>query len=289
MLKPGTEAAYLAATNTNLCYPPQAGDYGYFEGPRFRGNSGFSFGNAAFAADASMLAYARHGEARMTEDGFMGILRDAGFETRETIGDCFVAGAAMGRGFFAAGDDFAILAFRGTEADDWHDLVADLKGPLVAQKALGGPAAGRVHEGFQGYLEPVWDRVAGLVAAYRAAHAKQEICITGHSLGAALATLAFQQLQDEHTSLYTFGCPRVGDAEFCASVSEMAERRGGYRFADHEDLVTHVAPTELIPEYGHPNCALVWIDSTGAVTLNPPNPPTDGHAFRDLPWGIWKE
>jgi hypothetical protein len=168
---------------------------------RFAGDSGFSFRNAAFAADASMPAYARHGEIRMTEDGFKGILRDAGFTTRETIGECFVSGVATDRGFFAADDGFAILAFRGTEADDWHDLVADLEGPLVAQKALGGPGAGRVHEGFQAYLEPIWDRVAALVAAYRAG-----------------------------------------------------------------DLVTHVAPTELIPDYAHPNSALPWIDSTGAIS-----------------------
>jgi hypothetical protein len=188
----------------------------------------------------------------------------------------------MARGFFAANGDFAILAFRGTEADDQHDIVDDADLWLVRQEALGGRAAGSVHQGFQNYLRSVWGRLAGLVAEYRAVHPAQEICITGHSLGAALATLAVQQLRDDRTSLYTFGCPRAGDQEFCVDVSAMAKTRGCYRFVDHEDVVTHV-PTPSFPlPYAHPNCALLWIDSTGAITENPAYPPGDTQDFTNL-------
>jgi len=50
------------------------------------------------------------------------------------------------------------------------------------------------------------------VGAYRNDHPAHPL--TGHSLGAALATLAFGGLKDAASDLYTFGCPRVGDREF---------------------------------------------------------------------------
>lgn len=286
MLLPGKEGKYLAPTLANVCYPPEAGDYRYFEGPRFRGNSGYSLCNSAYAADASMLAYARYGTTRMTEAEFKTILADAGFETRETIGDCFVANVATGRGYFAASDDIAILAFRGTEADNEHDVRADLDLFLVRQEALGGRPAGHVHQGFQKYLRAVWPRVAELVTAYRASHPVQEICVTGHSLGAALATLAFQQLRDEHTSLYTFGCPRVGDHEFCADVSELAKTRGCFRHVDNEDVVTHIPTPNFALPYAHPNCTLMWINSAGTVIQNPADPPQDTKDLANLAFGF---
>ena len=282
MLKPGKVQQYLAPTKANLCYPPQAGDYRYFEPPRFRGNSGFSFCNALWAADASLLAYGRNAETRMTEAEFKAILEAAGFETMETIGDFFVANADMARGFFAANDDFAFLAFRGTEPDDPFDVLDDADLLLVRQEALGGPGAGSVHQGFQAYLRDVWTRVAGPVAAYRATHPAQEICITGHSLGAALATLAFQQLRDEHSSLYTFGCPRAGDQEFCVDVSALAKTRGCFRFVDNQDVVTHVPTPSFLLPYAHPNCALLWIDPAGAIIENPAYPPGDCRDFTEL-------
>src|SRR5260370_5723713 len=156
-----------------------------------------------------MLAYARYQKVRMDEAELNRIL-DPHFTTTGTIGDCFVDNASTGRGFFAGSDTFAILAFRGTEKDDIHDIIADVDALPVPEAALGGPSAGHVHQGFQRYLKLVWPRVKQLVDDYRANHKIQEICITGHSLGAAIATLAFHQLQDEHTSLYTFGCQRAG-------------------------------------------------------------------------------
>src|ERR1700689_2764295 len=189
-----------------LYYPPKRGDYVYFDGPPFDTTPGLHYSTAAWAADAAMFAYARYGQERSTEAEFKGILRNAGFTTPETIGDCFVDNATTARGFFAGNDSFAILAFRGTEKDNQHDIDADLNIVPWPEQALAGRSAGLVHLGFQKYLSSVWPTVAQLVRAYRVGHQNQQICITGHSLGAALATLAFHQLQDGHASLFTFGC-----------------------------------------------------------------------------------
>ena len=282
MLKPEKVPQYLAPTRKNLCFPPEAGDYHYFEGPRFHGNSGFSFCNALWAADASLLAYGRNGETRMTDAEFRAILQAAGFDTIETIGDFFVNDADMARGFFAANQDFGFLAFRGTEVDDPHDIFDDADLILVRQQKLGGRTAGSVHQGFQDYLRDVWERVADVVGDYRAMSPDREICITGHSLGAALATLTFQQLRDQNTSMYTFGCPRVGNHEFAADVSAMAKTHGVYRFVDDEDVVTHVPTHSILLPYEHPNCALLWIDPAHVIVENPPNPPDDCQDFTDL-------
>ena len=282
--------ACLQPTLNNLFYPPAKDDYVYFEGPAFHSDPAFRFANASWAADAAMLAYARYQATRMNEADLNGIL-DPHFTTTGTIGDCFVDNASTGRGFFAGNDTFAILAFRGTERDNEHDILADLDVPLVDEEA-GGQSAGRVHQGFQGYLRSILPRVEELVAAYRVDHPAQEICITGHSLGAAMAVLAFLQLQDQHISLYTFGCPRVGNPQFCLSLQNLAKTRPVYYFIDNEDVVTHIPPPIPIVGYQHPICTIFVIDPQGGIAQHANHPsaisevkPTD---LRDFLEGTWK-
>src|SRR5258708_2561820 len=261
--------ACLHSTLDNLYYPPTKGDYDYFEGSPFESAANFRFPNASWAADAAMLAYARYQKTRMNEAEFNGILSPH-FNTRGMIGDCFVDNASTGRGFFVGNDNIAILAFRGTEKGNPHDVKADLKFLPVDEAPLGGQSAGKVHWGFQDYLKPIWPRIKQLVDDYRSTNKNREICITGHSLGAAIATLAFHQIQDDHTSLYTFGCPRVGNQDFCGSLDKMAQTRPVYRFVDHEDVVTHVPLPGWIAGYQHPKCTIFLIDPQGGITQADP-------------------
>lgn len=265
----------LNSTPQNLYYPPAEGDYGYFEGPPFRATPGFQYAKASWAADASMFAYARYGQTRMTAGQFQEVLRRAGFMITETIGDCFVDGAATARGFFAGTNDFAILAFRGAEKDNSRDIETDLDAIPISEDPLGGRSAGRVHQGFQRYLSSVWATVTQLVSDYRSGHKQQEICITGHSLGAAIATLAFHQLQDARVSLYTFGCPRVGTQAFCDDLMETTRTRGCYRVVDNQDFVTHVPFHLGLLGYKHPSCTVFWINPDHAVIQSPPSLPSD--------------
>ncbi len=260
--------ACLEPKPENLFFPPKKGDYVYFEAPRPVPGGSFLV-DAAWAADASMLAYARYGAVRMQEDDFNAIVLGAGFTSVQTFGDCFVGGACTARGFFATNDERGLLAFRGTEKDNVYDVAAD--GDLL----LIDDAGTRVHQGFHRYLRTVWWQVSRLVAAYRKDHPEQDICVTGHSLGAALATLAFAYLGDPHTSLYTFGCPRVGNKAFCDRITAAAGKQRCYRIVDNEDLVTHIPLLAAGLEYEHPAITLLWLDANGKLVTNSPDHPSD--------------
>jgi triacylglycerol lipase len=122
---------------------------------------------------------------------------------------------------------FAVLVFRGTE-QNIKDYLTDLevgKLSLVKNKK-------DVHEGFTEALDSVWSEIDGVLAQYNC-----PIFYTGHSLGAALATLA--AARHAPSAVYTFGSPRVGNQAFIASLCNVPI----YRIVDDEDVVTTV-PSE---------------------------------------------
>ena len=64
----------------------------------------------------------------------------------------------------------------------------------------------------------------------------EKVICTGHSLGAALATVMASRIDAEE--LYTFGSPRVGTRSF---INEMtADGITHYRFVNNNDIVTRV-------------------------------------------------
>lgn len=100
------------------------------------------------------------------------------------------------------GDEY-VLSFRGTEVSQKSDILADLE----AGKNLEA-CGGKVHHGFKKELDKLWPKIEKSLAKVDAVY------ITGHSLGAAMATIAASRLQDKAQALVTFGSPRVGTAEF---------------------------------------------------------------------------
>src|SRR5438132_7446472 len=86
----------------------------------------------------------------------------------------------------------SVLAFRGTEGDDPTDLATDATA-LLTQWENGG----RVHQGFAHALLDTWPIIQPLLESV-----EQTLLFTGHSLGAALATLAASKHRP--TGVYTF-------------------------------------------------------------------------------------
>ena len=88
---------------------------------------------------------------------------------------------------------------------------------------------------------------------------------TGHSLGGALAVLAGSLV--ESAEVYTFGGPRVGNADFCAAVTTGGPPRYR-RYVNYRDPVCHVPPRLL----GYRDCGHTYfIDHAGRVIAPPPD------------------
>jgi hypothetical protein len=257
----------LPKTWRNVFYPPEKDQYTYFVGaPQHTFPGAESNIKAAWAADAAMLAYGRFGPQPMTEADLNAILDQAGFGRPQLVGNWAAHGSGT-QGFFASNDGFAVLAFRGTEKDDLADLISDAAAIPVSEThgvSISGLAHGEiplVHHGFQKALNDVWDRVDECAGRYRDSHPDAELCCTGHSLGAALATLAIGRIADPNASLYTIGCPRVGNAAFYRQVAARAAG-GVHRYVDGSDLVTHVAPASSL--YRHPDADWLQIQDVDA-------------------------
>ncbi len=166
------------------------------------------------------------------------------------------------QGFLAQAEGVAVLAFRGTEKK-LQDWVTDAEFKLVDGAASGVP--GQVHDGFAQALASVTARLDALSAQLKSRRVLFHV--TGHSLGAALATLAalrFARRPDTacpiHT-VHTFGSPRVGDAAFVQAFDGEFQGRS-YRFVNDEDLVTRVPPRAL--QYEHVS-DIVYIDESGRL------------------------
>jgi len=141
--------------------------------------------------------------------------------------NCFVA---------ARSDGTTFVMFRGTEAGKIEDVIADLR-----VRPIRWWQGGKVHEGFSAAYLAIRDQLAESLTT-RPGH----IVLGGHSLGAAVATLAAAELRDRGPRLVTFGSPRVGDQEFIAAVG------GKVRVLRHVnccDIVTRVPPETFDPPH----------------------------------------
>lgn len=138
----------------------------------------------------------------------------------------------------------AIVAIRGTQT--LWDWIADFDAAVVPYAP--NPGAGGVHMGFQLVYLLIRDSVKKLLQTGCAG--AQQIWVTGHSLGAALALLcAFDLLNPGFGAtpqLYTFAGPRTGDPQFVASFD--AAIPVCYRIVNFMDVVPQVP---LPPFYGH--------------------------------------
>ncbi len=228
----------LFAPNTAYAYFAQAAAH------PFRVNaSGFQMVNAWWLAEASMLVYVRDRAFVSAQLDFAGFSHTGFFENEAT------------QGFIASNDACAIVCFRGTEVREPQDIITDLKFWQV-QSVEGG----RVHAGFEAALDKVWgDMAAHLHAIRQQAGNRLKIWFTGHSLGAALATLAADRYGDAQ-GVYTYGSPRVGNAAFRQDYTPNT-----FRFVHNNDIVPMVPPPMHYQHVGQ----LKYIDSSGHVHDNP--------------------
>ena len=146
---------------------------------------------------------------------------------------------------------FAVLVFRGTE-QTIEDLLSDIK---VGAKPILNSGIG-VHKGFEEDIDSVWTDIDPELAKLRC-----PVFYTGHSLGAALATLAASRRAPQ--AVYTFGSPLVGNRGFVASLDNVPV----YRVVDDKDAVTLVPPEVL--GFRHAGLLQLLTEPVAVSAINP--------------------
>lgn len=140
------------------------------------------------------------------------ILRHADFELVETFSErgtqAFICTRKVKTSFGNKDKTIAFLIFRGTEPTDFRDIKTDIKAKLIDVK-VGGMSI-QMHSG---YVE-AFDLVRQDIATALGNLPHDQLFITGHSLGGALAIVATRLLASDVTgACYTFGAPPVGAVE----------------------------------------------------------------------------
>jgi triacylglycerol lipase len=154
----------------------------------------------------------------------------------------------------------AFVSFRGTS--DVEDWLADLD--AVPDDYLPVAGFGQVHAGFQDVYELIRNSIAAELATATAGC--NQILITGHSLGAALAVLAapdvFRNMPPNKIEprLITFAGPRVGLIDFASAFNAAIE--SCFRVVNFLDIVPYVPPAP----YVHVG-AQITVDSGGPIGI----------------------
>jgi len=194
----------------------------------------FSLRNALCLARVAELSYKANHEVESTARGQWGMDRVV----------CFDEPSFGTQGFVMTNDAIVVAVFRGTEINRPEDVSTDLQFLSVR-----GPLGGRVHEGFYRALDLAWPAVEQAIALCWSP--PKSLWFTGHSLGAALATLAVAKMRDRNQSvsgLYTFGQPRIGDRDFAKKFNDDFGKYT-FRFVNNNDVVARIPPREL--QYRH--------------------------------------
>src|SRR6266496_1461246 len=176
-------------------------------------------------ASMSQIAYDRYENDYDARKIFITKLESGGFELIKTFNN----NETDTQAFLAKNDQFAVLAFRGTELTKFEDVKIDAMASTVSV------LQGKVHAGFRVAYESVAKDIEESVLQLK----EMPLYITGHSLGAALATVATQTLEhNPHireviAACYTFGSPRVGNSHY-----DIEFKSPIYRVVNTTDIVT---------------------------------------------------
>jgi hypothetical protein len=221
---------------------------------------------AALCAEMARMAYCRlEPNFQFDRQQILAVLDPLAFTCQFFEGTRNPNGSGT-HGFVALHDDpessksLAVLAFRGTDASDPTDLADDAE---FLQKEW--PQGGLVHRGFAKALDAILPTLRPALEKLRC-----RVLFTGHSLGAAMATLLASIRRPDF--LYTFGSPRVGNAQFVSILNGLSSRR----FANCCDIVARIPPESLLgainyAHYGVP----YYIDRSGRIMENPSDEDTE--------------
>ncbi|MEC5345321.1 lipase family protein [Brenneria populi] len=151
--------------------------------------------------------------------------------------------------FYAANATEIIVAWRGTEMDEWEDIKTD--GTFRPQSfsceikvpCLESVKQGKVHKGFwdgfcrvdssnDGKIQEKYQQIVDLLIV------KRKLFVCGHSLGGALALIYAAKNLDKNPVLYTYGMPRT----FTIGAIRELQSLHHYRHINGNDAIPAVPP-----------------------------------------------
>lgn len=142
-----------------------------------------------------------------------------------------------------------VVSFRGS--DDWKDWSTNLKFLKIKS-----PFNRDVHSGFQA----AYNSIREGLEQYLSQLAGWDLFMTGHSLGAALASICAVQSGAKFKQVVTFGCPRVFGSNSEVNLSNY----NVIRYVNKADLVCR------IPTIGYDHSGeCYFINNDGNIRINP--------------------
>lgn len=163
-----------------------------------------------------------------------------------------------------------VVAHQGTDPDNILSILNDVEFFLTPIDTDFFPSAAgkdiKVHSGFLETFSRIASTVLSTVQSALTSTGAQSVVVTGHSLGAALATLDALMFHDALTNISiqttTFGSPRVGDQAFADFVDSSLSNEGFARITNKADPVPHLPP--LVLDFVHAQ-GEVHLGDAGAV------------------------
>lgn len=202
---------------------------------------------ALLLAELSMIAYLPQKEASKAA-------------TRLGFNDTTFYNNDGSQAYSFANESDVVIAFRGTEPNEWNDIKADMD----ATKAL-AETVGHVHRGFKKEVDDLWPQLEEMLVDNKQNLAKK-LWFTGHSLGGAMASICagrclLSHIDTQPEQVHTFGSPRVGTKRYINHA-----KVDYYRWVNNNDIVPRSPPAWL--GYRHSGQE-IYLDSNGHVkTLN---------------------
>lgn len=189
--------------------------------------------------------------------------REQGTKTFNECGfDATLIDVDGSQAWFLRNDHDLVLVCRGTEPTEFKDIASDLKFKPVTSAT----GTKYVHRGFKESVDNIWPDLQEIANDYGKT---RTIWCTGHSLGAAMATLAAYRLQKAEDlpspeALFTYGSPKVGTKAYIEKITNTGLQH--YRFVNNADIVTrvpmwpyqHFGDMQYMNHYGHLRAMTAW-------------------------------
>lgn len=218
LLKPPTERAAFSDRQAYVCAELSKLAYFKFEGGHTLEDA-LAIARKVFGEDARLrlleeqlrllltASPAAEAEAR---EALRAILGEAKFALEETFVSSGTEAFLCSRRVKMSGGDktVAYLVFRGTEPTDFRDIRTDVRAALAEVQV--GDAKISLHSGYLAAFNLVRQDIEAKLGQLK----HDQLIVTGHSLGGALAMVATRLLAADSTgACYTYGAPPVGAVE----------------------------------------------------------------------------